>query len=62
MLSAQPCLPSLRFADVLIVLPSPPVALQVPPRYQGPGVQERVRCHAVADSFDRYALQVGAIV
>lgn len=33
---------------------SPP---EVPPRYQGPGVQERVRCHAVAESFDRYALQ-----
>ncbi|PRW58617.1 Sporulation RMD1 isoform B [Chlorella sorokiniana] len=34
---------------------SPPA--EVPPQYQGPGVQERVRCHAVADSFDRYALQ-----
>ena len=36
----------------------PLVVVQVPPRYQGPGVQERVRCHAVAESFDRYALQV----
>ncbi|EFN59010.1 hypothetical protein CHLNCDRAFT_137677 [Chlorella variabilis] len=34
-----------------------PLEAQVPAQYQGQGRQERVRCHAVAEGFDRYALQ-----
>ena len=29
----------------------------MPRQFQGPGIQERVRCYAVAEGFDRYALQ-----
>ena len=29
----------------------------MPHQFQGPGIQERVRCYAVAEGFDRYALQ-----
>jgi hypothetical protein len=29
----------------------------VPSQFQGPGRNERVRCYAVAESFERYALQ-----
>lgn len=35
----------------------PPRNAQVPSQFQGPGRNERVRCYAVAESFERYALQ-----
>ena len=39
------------------VPPPNPALPQVPHQFQGPGIQERVRCYVVAEGFDRYALQ-----
>lgn len=40
---------------------SAPLLPEVPQQYQGPGIRERVRCHCVAESFDRYALQTAIL-
>lgn len=59
---ASPCLqpapPCLQLSCPYAPCISFPRCLQaVPQQFLGQGVQERVRCHCVAEGFDRYALQ-----